>query len=71
MVGVGGRVKPSSLRLMWRVIDVFPVCKSPSTSDLAEEATTSLSILRYVWIGPFTGCGRFGDFVGSADRELR
>ena len=70
-IGVGGWVKPSSLSVILRVTTVFPLWKSPPTSDSAADATTCLRILHSVWIGPFDGDGRFGNFSGSVGSELR
>ena len=61
-IGVGGWVKPSSWSVIIRGNDVFPLWNIPPTSDSAADATTCLSILHSVWIGPFAGGGRFGDF---------
>ena len=52
-------------------IDVFPLCNSPRTSALAADATTCFRILHSVWIGTFSGGGRFGAFSGSVGIEVR
>ena len=36
-----------------------------------KDATTCFRILHSVWIGPFTGSGRFGTFSRLAGSELR
>ena len=61
-IGVGGWGKPSYLRLMQMDTAVFPLLKSTPTFDLAEEATTCLIIMNYVWIGAFGGVERFGAY---------
>ena len=70
-ITVGGWVKPSSWSVIIRGTDVFPLWNSPPTSALATDATTSLRILHYVWIEPFTGGGWFGDFFGLVGSDLR
>ena len=70
-IGVGGWVKPSSWSLILRGAAVCPLWNSPPTSASAADATTCLRILNSVWIGPFAGGGRFGDFFGSVGSELR
>ena len=62
LIGVGDRVKPSSLGVMRRGISVFPWCKIPLSSALAAEATTGLISLHHVWIGRISGGGRCADF---------
>ena len=71
LIGVGSWGKPSSSRVIRRGIDVFPLWKSLPNSDSAAEATMCISIMHYVWIGPFAGGGRFRSFEGSSSRELR
>ena len=61
-IGVGSWVKPSAWSVIRRGTAVCPLWNSPPTSALAADATTCLSILNSVWIGPFAGGGRFGDF---------
>ena len=61
-IGVGGWVKPSLWSVILRGNAVRPLCNSTPTSDSAADATTCLRILHSVWIGPFAGGGRFGDF---------
>ena len=61
-IGVGGWVKPSSWSAILMGTTVCPFWNSPRTSDSAAHATTCLRILHYVWIGPFSGGGRFGYF---------
>ena len=70
-IGVGGWVKPSSWSVILRGTVVWPLWNSPLTSDSAADATTCLRILYSVWIGTFSGGGRFGDFFGSVGSELR
>ena len=70
-IGVGGWVKPSSWSIIIRGTNVFPLWNNPPTSASAADATTCLSILNSVWIGPFAGGGRFGDFFGLVGSELR
>ena len=70
-IGVHGWVKPSSLSAILGGTDVCPLWNSPPTSASAADATTCLRILHSVWIGPFAGGGRFGDFFGSVGSELR
>ena len=61
-IGGGGWVKPSSWSVILRGTAVCPLWNSSLTSDLAADATTCLRILHSVWIDPFSGVGRFGDF---------
>ena len=70
-IGVGGWVKPSSWSVILRGNDVGPLWNIPPTSDLSVDASTCLRTLHSVWIGPFSGGGRFGDFFGSVGSELR
>ena len=70
-IGVGGRVKPSSWSLILGGASGFPLWNSPPTSSSAADATTCLRILHYLWIGPFAGGRRFGDFFGLVGSELR
>ena len=51
------------LRVMCRGTYVCPLWKSIPAYALAEEATTCISIMHSVWIGQFSGDGRFGDCV--------
>ena len=71
LIGVGGWVKPSSWSVMRRGTAVCPLWNSPLTFALATCATTCLRILHYVWIGPFSGGRRFGDFFGFVGSEIR
>ena len=71
LIGVGGWVKPSSWSVIIRGADVCPLWNSPPTPALATDATICLSILHSVWIGTFSGGGRFGDFFRSVFSELR
>ena len=71
LIGVGGWVKLSSWSVMLRGTAVCPLWNSPPTYAYAADATTCLRILNYVWVGPFSGGGRFGDFFGSVGSELR
>ena len=64
-IGVCGWLKPSSWSVIFRGTNVFPLCNSPPTSASAADATTCLRILHSVWIGPFAGGGRFGNFSGQ------
>ena len=61
---VCGWGNPSSAIVIQKVIDVFPLWKTPPTSDLAWESTTCLSIIKYVQIGSLYGDGRCGYFFG-------
>ena len=61
-IGVGGWVKPSSWSVIIRGTAICPLWNIPPTSDSAADANTCLRILHSVWIGPFSGGGRFGDF---------
>ena len=70
-IGVGGLVKPSSWSIILRGAAVSPLWNIPPTSASDADATTCLSILNSVWISPFSGGGRFGDFFGSVGSELR
>ena len=70
-IGVGGWVKPSSWSVILRGTAACPLWNSPPTSALDADATTCLRILHSVWIGPFAGGERFGDFFGSVGSELR
>ena len=63
-IGVGGWVKPISWSVILRSAAVCPLLNSLPTYYLAVDATTCLRILNSVWIGPFSGDGRFGDFSG-------
>ena len=63
-IGVGGWVKPSSLSVILRGNAVCPLWNIPPTSTSAADATPCLRILHSMWIGPFSGGGRFGDFLG-------
>ena len=69
-IGVDGWGKPISLRVMRRGAAVCPLWKSPLNYDLAVEATTCLSIMHSVWIGPFSRDESFVYFLGLACREL-
>ena len=60
LIGVGNGRKPSSLTLMRRGTAVLIFWKIPPTSASEVEATTSLRILHFVWIGPFDGDGSCG-----------
>ena len=70
LIGVGCWLKPSSWSVMRMVIAICPLWNSPLTSASAEDVNTCLRILHSVWIGPFSGGGRFGDFFGSVGSEL-
>ena len=70
-IGVGGWVKPSLWSVVIRSTAVCPLWNIPPTSPSAADATTCLMILHSVWIGPFAGGGRFGDFSGLVVSELR
>ena len=70
-IGFGGWFKPSSWSVIIRGTAVDPLWKSPPTSALAADATTCLSILHSVWIGPFSGGRRFGDFFVSVGSDQR
>ena len=70
-IGVGGWVKPSSWSVIIRGTTVCPLWNIPPTSSSDSDATTCLRILYSVWIGPFAGGGRFGDFFGSVGSGLR
>ena len=70
-IGVGGWVKPISWSVIFRGTAVCPLWNSPLTSASTADATTCLRILHSVWIGPFAGGGRFGDFFGWVGSELR
>ena len=61
-IGVGGWIKPSSWSIILRGTAVYSLGNSPLTSASAADATTCLSILHSLRIGPFAGGGRFGDF---------
>ena len=64
LIGVGGWVKPSSWSVICRGTDVCPLWNSPTTSASAVDAATCLRIPHSVWIGKFSGGGRFGYFKG-------
>ena len=70
-IGVGGWVKPISWSVMFRGTAVCPLWNSTLTYASARNATTCLRILNSVWIGPFSGGGRFGDFFKSVVSEMR
>ena len=70
-IGVGGRVKPSSWSVILRGTAVCPLWNSTPTSASAADATTCLRILHSVWIGPFSGGGKFEDFFGLVGSDLR
>ena len=70
-IGFGGPVKPSSWSVIRRGTAVYPLWNSPLTSDSAADATTCLRILHSMWIGPFSGGGRFEAFFGCVGSELR
>ena len=63
-IGVCGWVKPSSWSVMCRFTAVCPLWNSPPNYDLAADSTTCLRILHSLWIGTFSGGGRFGAFLG-------
>ena len=65
LIGVDGWVKPSSWSVILRGTAVCPLWNNTMSSALAADATTCLGILHSVWIGTFSGGGRFGDFFGS------
>ena len=62
LIGVSGRIKPSSWSVICRSTAVCPLWNSTPTSVLAADATTYLRITYSVWIGSFDGGRRFGDF---------
>ena len=70
-IGVGGWVKPRLWSVILRGGAFYPLWDSPPTSALDADATTCLRILHSVWIGSFSGVGRFGDFSGLVCSELR
>ena len=70
LIGVGGWVRLSSWSVMPRGTAVCPLWNSPLTSASAADATKSLRILHFIWIGPFAGDGRFGDFYGWVGSEI-
>ena len=70
-IGIGGWGKPSSWSVTQKGKYVLPLSNFPLTSDLAADATTCFRILHSVWIGPFAGGRRFGDFSRSSDSKLR
>ena len=61
-IGVGGWLKPTSWSVICRVTSVYPLWKILMTYVSTADATTCLRILHSVWIGPFDGGGKFGDF---------
>ena len=65
LIGFGGWVKPISWSVTRRGTAVCPLWNSPPTSFLIADVTTCLRILYFVWIGPFTGGGRFGYSSGQ------
>ena len=69
-IEVGDWVKPSSWSVIIRVNAVCPLWNSPQTSTSAADATTCLRILYSMWIGPFAGGGRCGDFFRSVGSEM-
>ena len=71
LIEVGDWVKLSLWSVMRRGAAVCPLWNSPLTSVLAADATTCFRILYSMWIGPFAGGGRFGDFSRSEDSEIR
>ena len=64
LIGVGGWERPSSWSVICRGTAICPFLNSPPTSALVAETTTCLRIIHSVWIGPFAGGGRFGEFSG-------
>ena len=70
-VAVDSWVKPSLWSVMHRGTNVCPLWNSPPTSALAADDTTCLSILHSVWIGTFSGGGRFGAFFGLVGSKIR
>ena len=64
LIGVGGWVKSSSWNVISRGTAVCPLWNSSPTSDLDADATTCFRILHSVWIGKFSGGGRFRAFAG-------
>ena len=66
-IGIGGWLKSSSWSVILMGTAVCPLWNSPPTSASDADTTTCLSILHSVWIGPFSGDGRFEDF---SDRML-
>ena len=71
LIGVGGWEKPIYWSVMRRGVDVCPLWNTPPTSSSAVDATTCFRILHSVWIGPFSGGGRFGAFSGLVGSEIR
>ena len=71
MIGVVGRGKLRQLRVMWRGKAFFTLWKSPPTYASTAEATTCISIIHCLWIGPFSGGMRCGSFLGLAGLKLR
>ena len=69
-IGFGGWLQPSSWSVIIRGTAVCPLWNSPTTSASDADATKCLRILHSVWIGPFAGGGKFGDFFGSVGSEL-
>ena len=70
-IWVCGWVKTISWNVILRGTDVCPLWNSYPTSALAADATICLIILHSVWIWPFAGGGRFGDFFGPVGSELK
>ena len=70
-IGVGGWVKPILWSVILRDTNGFPLWNSSPTYASATYTTTCLRILHSMWIGPFVGGRRFGDFFGSVGSELR
>ena len=71
LIGVGGWGKPISWSVMQRGTSVCPLWNSPPTSDLAADTNACFRIIHSVWIGLFSGSGRFESFYGSIVSELR
>ena len=71
LIGVSGKVKPSSWSVICRSTAVCPLWSIPPTYALAADATTCFRILHSVSIGPFAGVRRLGDFSRLVVSELR
>ena len=68
-IGVGGWVKPITWSVILMSTAVCPLWNNPLTSASDADATTYLRILHSMWIGPFSGGGRFGEFFGLVGSE--
>ena len=63
-IGVGGWVKTTSWSVICRGTNVCPLWNSLTAYASTKDATTCFRILHSVWIEPFAGGRRFGDFSG-------